>query len=120
MGALAGRITSSLRLAGIAGLRLGRGASYSRPVKIELLKPLSPARGFLVARLSAISKSVLPSAAKRINWARRTNLWTRIRGSCDSVARKNSIGANAVAILTLWDAILAGDPTENASRGAKA
>src|SRR6266481_9386092 len=45
------RINSSLRLAEMAGLRPGRGASFSRPGQIELQKPFPPARGLLVAEV---------------------------------------------------------------------
>jgi GT2 family glycosyltransferase/glycosyltransferase involved in cell wall biosynthesis len=43
-------------------------------------------------------------------------LWTQIRGNCDLVARDHSIGANAAAILSVWEAIQANDPEEFASR----
>jgi GT2 family glycosyltransferase/glycosyltransferase involved in cell wall biosynthesis len=55
-----------------------------------------------------------------IRAATEPKVWTRIQSSCDSVARENSIGANAVAILSVWDTIRAGVPIETASQRAGA
>src|SRR6516164_2184729 len=68
------RITSSLSLAEIVGLRPGRGASFSRPVRSNCKNRFRQRAAFwlLIFRLAAISKSVLPSAAKRTTLARST------------------------------------------------
>jgi glycosyltransferase involved in cell wall biosynthesis len=60
--------------------------------------------GLLAANNRQSWRSVLIRAATDLE------LWTRIRSNCESVARENSIGANAAAILSVWDAIRAGHP----------
>src|SRR6266436_1225858 len=57
------RISSSLRLAEMAGLRPGRGASFSRPVRSNCRNRFRQRAAFWLLRfkVAAISKSVLPS-----------------------------------------------------------
>src|SRR5215813_4430081 len=59
------RINSSLTLAEMAGLRPGRGASFTRPAKLNCRNRFRQRATFwlLIFRVAAISKSVLPSAA---------------------------------------------------------